>query len=192
MKDKKIYIKDVKNSKELLKKLLENNEKLRDAVFEDYYTLQMDFQAEEFENLFGKNWASYIDIKDNYNSFYLKLKDCYEFFKNLDSDYLNGEAKKIYKELSKKFEKIECFNINNEDDSKKYDDLTEEFENQCSELLEVCENQLHEFENIDENDLFSYFLENIQEHDYFINLYYYEAKNDFVLYEDISYTKSWK
>lgn len=192
MKDKKIYIRDIKENEKLLKKLLENNEKLRDAIFENYYTLRMDLQAGEFDLMFGKNWASYIDVKDNYNSFYLKLKDSYEFFKNLDSDYLNDEAKKIYKELSKKFEKIECFNINNEDDSKKYDDLTEDFENQCSELLEVCENQLHEFENIDENDLFSYFLENIQEQGYFINLYYYEAKNDFVLYEDISYTKSWK
>ena len=125
MKDKKIYIRDIKENEKLLKKLLENNEKLRDAIFENYYTLRMDLQAGEFDLMFGKNWASYIDVKDNYNSFYLKLKDSYEFFKNLDSNYLYDEGLKIYKDLSKKFKKIECFNINDEDDSKKYDNLTE-------------------------------------------------------------------
>lgn len=180
MKDNKIYIKDVKENDEILKKILENNESFKNTIWEDYFDYCMRAQEDEFYYMFGQNWRNYIDIKDNYNSFYLRLKNCYEFFKNLDSGYLYGKGLILYQDLSEKFEKIEYLSESEE----------EEFESQCVELLEICENQLHRWENLKEEDMVEYFLEEIQQ-GYFENLYYYKDKNDYILYEDISYTKCW-
>lgn len=178
----KKYFKDMETNEKV--DIILNNEDLREIVSQGYYEDNMERQLEEGELMFGENWHHYIDMKDSYDTFYLRLKNWYEFIECMDKDYLCQEGLDLYNEI------IELKRLyENEEDMDKYEELDEQLENKCSDLLEICENQLHDYEKYNEEDMKDWLIFNLDENDMFEN--YYIIDNDKTkVYQDI--TKCYK
>lgn len=192
MKDKKIYLRDVvklgdKEAKEILKTILDNNSKLKDALYEGKYEYNMDDQLYYGNEILGKDTRKYVDIRDHYSSFYLRLLDADLFLDNLDTTYLTDKQKDLYDEAysyKTKKENIEMF-------TEEYYDCEEKEEKVCEQLLDTIETFLHEFEDVNEEDVLDYFIFNLEDDIYYGNLYYYNDDVNFKVYEDVNYTKEW-
>lgn len=184
---KKIYLKDIKENEELLKEIFNNNEKLKEDCYKDTYELSMEQQLEFGELCLGKDYHNYIDIRDNYSSFYLVLRNGTKLIENIDKDYLNTEEEELYNKAIKILEKM-----NNETMySDKYYEYEDKLDNITKELLELIEKDLHGYENIDDEQVIENFIFQLQNNYVYEDLYYYEDDKNYNLYEDISYTKDW-
>lgn len=180
----KKYFKDLETNKKI--EIILNNEDLKENVWNSCYEKNMELQRENGELMFGVDSHKYIDIRDNYDSFYLVLKNWHNFIDNLDSDYLCDKGFELYNKII--LLKNEYENIDIAEEEEKFDELEEELEEKCKELLKICENQLHEFEKINDDTLKDYLEFELEENDLFSDLYIID--NDYSkVYEDINYTK---
>jgi hypothetical protein len=68
---------------EELKKVWNTNEKIRNEYYEYIYSRNNDLLEEELQNLLGESKSTY-EIRDNYNSFYIKVTDGIRFITSLD------------------------------------------------------------------------------------------------------------
>jgi hypothetical protein len=181
----KKYFKDLDTDKKL--EIILNNNDLNELVSQDYYEYNMQMQEEEGELMFGKDSHKYIEIRGNYDSFYLRLLNWQKFIENLDKDYLCSKGIDLYNniiELKKEYESIDI-----SEEEERFDILEEELEAKCRELLEICENQLHEYEQYNEEDLKEFVRFNLEENDLFSDFYIID--NDYSkVYSD--YTKTYK
>lgn len=179
----KQYFKDMETNKKI--EIILNVDDLRYDICNRYYEELMEQQLEEGQLMLGKDSSKYIDIRDNYDSFYLVLKDWNKFLDNLDKDYLCDEGIKLYDEIYKLYEKYN----NEEMYSDRFYNLEEKLENKCKDLLKICEKQLHEYEDYSNEDLKDWLRFEIEENNLFEDLYILD--NDInKVYEDI--TKTYK
>lgn len=183
---KKVYLKDIKDNEELLKKIFNNNEKLKEDCYKDTYELSMDNQLEFGQLCMGKDYYNYIDIKDNYSSFFLVLKNSAKFIENINKDYLSVEELELYNKAQELLNKR-----NNEEDTDKYYEFDNDLDYVAEELLKMIEKDLHTYENIDDEQVQENFIFNLQNNMVYEDLYYYEEDDTYNLYEDISYIRNW-
>lgn len=185
----KKYFKEL-NDKEK-EKILEKNNKLFNELSNYIYEDNMYCQSEEIEYLFGKDWHRYIAYYDNYSSFYLSLKNWEKFIDNLDRDYLTTEGIELYDYIINKKSILD----NMEWGTDNYYNLEEHLENKSQELLDICENMLHDYENYpDFEECYNYLLGTTYD-DILENCYIIiddKGSTDYILYEDIAYTKSYE
>ena len=165
---KKIYIKDIKDNTGLLYLLLRKNGKLQNLVFDDTWCRNMEIQEEEAKmfNLKG------VEIKDNYNSFYLKITDYGTFIESFEEFTGNEKLREKYKKA------IALYDAENEED--------EAFERACEELCKEVEKWLHTYEHIENEDIEEDFIFNVQENDAYGDLYFYENDKNYILHQDIT------
>ena len=176
----KIYLKNL--SKQELYDLCEKNDNFMNQYYERVYEDNMYWQEEEGKNMLGIEYYKYIDIRDNYSSFYLVLKDWHKFIDNLDSDYLCQEGIELYNYIITKRDTL----YNMEQYSDNYDNLEEHLENKCKELLKICEKQLHEYEKYPD---FTQVFDNMYDLDWYLENDYYTDENKEKIYVDVAYTK---
>lgn len=167
-------------------KIVMENQKLCDTACEDYYEESMENQLENGELMLGKG-NNGIDIRPNYDSFYLVLLDWEKFLDNLDSDYLCQDGLDLYNKIVELKEEYE-----NEDSySDRFEELNEEIEELCKELLKICEKQLHEYEHFTKEDVKEYLRFNFDENNLWENYYILEDDTSKV-YNDVSYTETFE
>ena len=180
----KKYFKDLDTETKI--NIILNNEDLKNAMSQDYYEYNMEMQLEEGQLMFGKESHKYIEIRDNYSSFYLRLINWFEFIRNLDKDYLCNQGIDLYNEIMKLYKEYEDLE-NIEKNYKRIDELEEELESRSKELLSICEKQLHEYESFTEEDLKEYIQFNLEENDIYSD--YYIIDDDYSkVYVDITKT----
>lgn len=188
---KKYYIKDLKENE--LQKVFENNEKIQQEAFNDAYESNMQYQLELGKIFFGDNSYSYLEIKDYYSSFYLKIKDPIRLFENLslsNSDYLNEIDSKTYIDLYKKAQKYYNYFNNCSYSSDNYWKNIELLENTLEKIIDILEKELHKLEDVTKEDALENFIFNVQEN-YLLEDAYILNKKDFIVYEKISYIKKY-
>lgn len=135
----KRYLKDMETKEQV--EIIMNIEELKCEEADDYYEQLMQQQCDEADLMLGEKWSNYIEYRDNYNSFFLILRDWYKFIDNLDSDYLCSKGIDLYKEiipLKDKYDNVEMY-------SDEYYDLENRLEEKCKDLLKLCEKQLQEY-----------------------------------------------
>ena len=88
--------------------------------------------------MLGKEQWHYIDIKDDYNSFFLVLKSWHKFIDNLDKDYLCDKGLQLHSEIIKLKEEYDNIDI----------DLNEERFNKLEEELEINAKNYYQFVKI--------------------------------------------
>ena len=160
----KKYFKEMSTEEKV--NIIMNNDELRRKAEEHYYTDLMEQQAENGELMLGKEHWRYIDVRDNYSSFYLVLKDWNKFLDNLDKDYLSQKGIDLYNEIYKLYEEY-----NNTDMySDRFNELEEILEDKCKELLKICEEQLHQYETYTDEDLKEDITFLLEENNFFGNL----------------------
>ena len=177
---KKIYLKNLTYKK--LKKLCLGNKDFINYYGERLYEDNICCQGETGKAMFGENYHEYITIRDNYNSFYLILKNWRKFIQNIDKDYLPVETKKLYNYIIDKKEILDnmyCY-------SEKFDHLEYHLEKKCEELLDLCEAELHEYEKYpSDEEVF----DSIYNYEWYLEEEYYTDSERKKIYNDISYTK---
>lgn len=178
---KKIYLKDL--SREELFDLCIKNDNFMEQFYERVQEDNMFWQEEESNNMFGKEWHRYIDCHDNYDSFYLRLRDWYKFISNLDSDYLCSEGLELYKYIMKKKKIFDSMTQYTD----RYDNLEEHLENTCADLLEICEGQLHEYEKYPS---FDEVFDAMYDCEWQLEKDYYTDEKHEKVYLDVAYTKT--
>lgn len=178
---KKYYLKELKD--EEIEKILKNNNKFENIIFNDFYEDQMDAQYYESMELL-KDVQQYYRYYDNYNSFYFRITDGLKFIENIDFHTLKGyclDVEELEKESKKELNILNKCNFG----SDKYYDHIEKIEILAQKILDLIEKELHTYENYDFSDIFDYLLNNI---DLYEN-YYIKNKKDFKVYEKINYEK---
>lgn len=189
--ENKKYIKDM--NEEELEIIFNNITSINQDSYNYTYEKNMDWQNELSDILFGKNWSKYIECISNYNSFYLRIKDYREFYKNLNLnnfDYLQEDKGIEYIKLYKKAKKV-LNNLNKcKEYSDKYYDNHDKFEYICCEILKILEEELHLLEEIIEQEVKEDFIFNVQENEY-LNQCYILDNNYTKLYEHINYIKEY-
>lgn len=182
----KKYFKDLDTETKI--KIVMENQNLCDIACNDYYEFSMETQLEEGNLMLGER-DNGIEIRDNYSSFYLILRDWHKFLDNLDSDYLCQDGLDLYNEIVELKEEYENIDIVENED--RFYELQEELDNKCEELLKICERQLHEYENYTIDDVKEWLKFQFEEN----NLYedYYIIDDDLSkVYNDVSYTETFK
>lgn len=189
---KKIYIKNLSEKEKI--KVLENNQKLKNEIFEIVYQDNMDYQLELGNIMLNheKNKNNY-DIKDYYTSFFLTITNGIKFLENINfkdvKDYISEKDLQEVNRIEKEYKKeLYYYNKCNyySDNFYKHE---EKIENLAKKLLKIIENELHSLEDITDTDIQEYFLEDIN--DYWQGCYILNKK-DFIMYEDISQVKNYK
>ena len=176
----KRYFKDLDTDTKV--KIVMENQSLCDKACEDYYEYSMETQLEEGNLMLGER-NNGIEIRDNYSSFYLVLRDWHKFLDNLDKDYLCEDGLILYDKIMKLKEEYE----NTDMYSDRFNELEDDIENYCKELLRICEKQLHQYENYTKEDVEEYLRFNFEENNLWDN--YYIIDNDTSkVYNDVSYT----
>ena len=179
----KIYLKDMTHDD--LKDLISGNEDFISMYAERVHEDNMFWQEEEGKNMFGNEHYKYIDIRDNYSSFYLVLKDWHKFIDNLDKDYLCVEGLELYDYIIKKRDIL--YNMSMYSD--RYDDLECHLEKKCIELLKICEKQLHEYEEFPSNEEV---VNAILDNEWYLDKEYDTYENKHNIYVDVAYTTTYK
>lgn len=185
----KKYFKDL--NKEEIKLVLEKNEQLLDEVRQALYEVNMDCQSEDADLILGKNWHKYVEYRDNYSSFYLTLKDWTQFINNVDQDYLTQDGIELYNYINDKMKVLDDMDWHSDN----YYNLELHIEDKCEELLQLIENMLHTYEEYpDFEDCYNYLLDGIYDNN--MESCYIDVdkkgNTDYILYEDIAYTKSYE
>ena len=176
-------------NQEEIRKVLEKNETLFDELSQQLYEDKMYCQEKEGNSIFGNNWYKYIDYNDNYSSFYLRLKDWEEFIDNLDKDYIPQEGIDLYNYIQNKKAVLNNMELGTDN----YYNLEEHLEKKSQELLDICENMLHSYENYPNfEEVYDYTLDNFYLYENcYINVDK-KGNTDYILYQDIKYTKSFE
>lgn len=189
--NKKIYIKEL--NEEELKKVFENNKQIQQISFEKAYEDNMFWQEELGNIFFGKTFFEYLEIRDNYSSFYLKIKNPVKLFENLslsNKDYLQTEESQKYIKYYKQAKKYYNYYNNCNYESDNFYKNFELLENTLIKIVAILEKELHLLEDVSEEDALTSFIYDVTEND-FLESAYILNKQDFVLYEDVSYTKKY-
>ena len=180
-----------KLSKKELVKVFDANAKLQEAVYKDMLESEMFWIGEQLDYIKDslQNWSIGV-----YNHNYISVKDIDGFIDGLiDMDksiplFSNEGAKQIYEveRMRNEFYNKNCYDEDYEEAEEELEqavkDLAEEVVKQFEERLSGCS---------DRNNLLEYFID-----------FYYDARmesgsmyiqdDSYVLYEDVSYTKSYK
>lgn len=174
---RKYYLKDLKD-KELIK-VFDNNKKIQSQALENLLENNMFLQSEQYELL---NIKQNINYYDNYNSFYLRIKDPIKFYEDIETLQLTEKQLEIYNSISIYYKRY--INAKTEKTQNKNYIIIEE---KTEELLEYIEAYLHDFEDFDNIDIIDQFINDVAcgvyDNCYILN------KKDFIAYEDIKYTK---
>lgn len=189
--NKKIYIKEL--NEEELKKVFKNNKQIQQISFEKAYEDNMFWQEELGNIFFGKTFFEYLEIRDNYSSFYLKIKNPVKLFENLslsNKDYLQTEESQKYIKYYKQAKKYYNYYNNCNYESDNFYKNFELLENTLIKIVAILEKELHLLEDVSEEDALTSFIYDVTEND-FLESAYILNKQDFVLYEDVSYTKKY-
>lgn len=188
----KKYLKNM--NKEELKKVFDTSGKIQNKEYEATMQMNMDYQEELGDIFFGKKWSKYINMYDNYDSFFLKLKDSISFFENLDkgvTDYLSQENATRFKEIYKRAKKFyTSMNSRCVYGSDKYYENYEKFEEECKKLLEILEDELHKLENVDYEQTFDTFCTDVMDNNIFDEFYIIDEDYTKV-FEHVDYVKEW-
>ena len=180
---KKLYLKDMENDRRDY--LIKLNEKLINQLLNNLYEDQMFQQGEASDCMFGKDWHKWIDYRDHYQTFYLRLKDYRNFLINLDADYLTPEARNLYDKTIIKLDTLDALDPYSEN----YDRLEAWIEKNSEIILKDAEEYLHEFENYpSEDDAIRYADEMEQLEDYYIEVWE-DGGSDNIIRKDIAYTE---
>lgn len=185
----KKYFKDMSIDEKL--DIIMNNEELRNKEGEYYYEDLMFSQEEEGKLMLGKDWYNYIDMRDNYSSFFLILKDWHKFIDNVDKDYLSQEGIDLYDEIIKIYDEWGNMVIYTDEDEEKQEQLEEQLEDKCKDLLKICEKCLHQYEDFTEDDLKYQVQFRLEEYSEEFDDYYIIDDDTSKVYQDISYTKTY-
>lgn len=180
----KKYFKDLDTETKV--KIVMNNVNLRDKAYNDYYEFSMETQLEEGNLMLGER-DNGIEIRDNYSSFYLILRDWHKFLDKLDSDYLCQDGLDLYNEIVELKEEYE----NTEMYSDRFNELDEQIDTNCGELLKICEKQLHQYENCTKEDVEEHLRFNFDENNLWENYYIIDDDTSKV-YNDVSYTETFE
>ena len=181
-----------KNIKDLsideLKKVLDVNQKLQNEVYEDYQESEMYYITEILDNF--KDSLSDWSIGFN-NSNYIKVKDdilFLESIKDVQADYcFLADADYNDKEIDDLIEKINKFNY--EDMSEEEADELENFiGSKINKYKSLIINTFNQFTDTDAEDVLSYFIEFYSDERLSEDCY---IDDNFILYENISYIKSY-
>lgn len=153
----KITIKEIKekNNDDLLKLILQKNDKLENKIYYKIYEDNMMYQKELARSMLGENSYNFIDIENNYNSFYLVLTDWEQLDENIGTSYLSDEELKLYK----KIKKMKVYYNNCNYGSNKYWDWYNLIEYNYKELLNLIENDLHKLEDVNDKDILNYLID---------------------------------
>lgn len=188
----KYFIKNLKEKEKI--KILEKNEKLQNEIYEILYENNMNYQYELDKILlnYEKNKNNF-EICDNYSSFYLKIKNGIKFLENINfkdmKDYIFEKDLQEINQIEKEYKKeLHYYNKCNyySDNFYKHEEKIEEL---AEKLAEIIENTLHSLEEVTKEEMQEYFLENINK---YWNDCYIVNKNDFIMYENITYIKCYK
>ena len=188
----KRYLKDMEIEKQV--DILFNNEDIRNVLAERYYEDLMLQQQEEGELILGEHWSKYIDFHDNYNSFFLTLKNRNEFLDNLDKNYLTQEGIDLYDETYKLYEEynnMSMYDDADEEQEERYNGLDIKLDDNCEKLLQICENCLHGYEDYTDEDLKEFIYNEIKFNHYGEELYIL-GNDTSKVYEDVSYTRTYE
>ena len=167
-----------------LKQVFDKNNILKSELYDKQFEMQMDMQEDIGKYLMGSA-EKYIRICDNYNSFYLKLVDGIKFLENINLENLKDYNITTDKEI-KEYKKALNYYYHCNYGSDRFYDWEEKIENIAKGILKELERYLHEFEDIDEAEVFEMFVEDISEGVY---RNYYIKDNDYIVYEDVAYTR---
>ena len=154
----KTYLKDMKAGEAW--ELVHNNSDYMAELYEDMAQDRGEQQSEEAGLILGSDWHKYIDYHDNYNSFYLRVKDPAEMIRNIDKDYLTEAQAERYEKAKSLLDKYE-----NEEDPEKLDSWYDQLEIQAKGLLADIEESLHEYENITDDDIKEEFIINLEDNE---------------------------
>lgn len=180
----KRYFKDLDTETKV--KIVMNNEDLFNTICNDVYEHNMEMQLEDGNLMLGEK-DNGIEIRDNYSSFFLILRDWHKFLDNLDKDYLCEDGLILYDKIMKLKEEYE----NTDMYSDRFNELEDDIENYCKELLRICEKQLHQYENYTKEDVKEYLTFEFDENNLWDN--YYIIDNDTSkVYNDVSYTETFE
>lgn len=183
---KKVFLKDLEHDR--LLELLQKNDKLLCERAELIMEFNFEEQSLMSNYVLGKEWHKYIEYRDNYNSFYLVLKDYRKFLCNLDKDYLKSENIELYNTLIKKLDvldNMDCYSEN-------FDRLEEWLEEKSKILLEDVEKYLQGYEEYPSiEDVLEDLIDNeFFDRDYYILVDEETGKSDDIIRLDISYTQT--
>lgn len=180
---KKIYINDLETEKR--NKLIKNNKKLIERLQNDLYDNNMELQRIDSKDIIGKNWEKYIKYHNNYDSFFLTVKNWREFYQNIDYSYLSDEANKKADKITTNIDKMDSLEYYNDD----YHKLDEECEKLTKEILQEIEDILHAYEEYpSEDDAIIYADEMEQLEEYYIEERE-DGTTDGVIRKDIAFTE---
>lgn len=181
---KKIFINELEN--DIRNNLIKKNGKLIRMLQDELHELNLEFQEETTIYILGKNFHKYIDVKDHYTSFYLKLRDWRQFYDNLDKDYLSNETLNVYIEIQNLIDKLDNFDEYNDE----YYNLENEIEKKCNFILQDIENLLHEYETYPSEDDSILYADDMEKlNDYYIELRE-DGTSDNVIRKDVYYTET--
>lgn len=175
-------------SSEELKMVVGKNKKLQYEIIDDLQEQEMDYISDILD-CFRKSLSDWsIGFNNQYN--YIKVKDYRLFLDGLSDTqanygFLADEFNPMINEIQNKY--ITLDNITNID---KFDQLEEEIEKEIDNLINEVIEQFNKMTNYNyDNDIYDYFIDfYIDERIDSSRLY---IDNDFILYEDVSYTKSY-
>lgn len=185
----KKFVKDLTD--EELEKVFQKNSKLQEKMWDALQEEKMEMQKDEGECLLDYKSNSF-SIEDNYSSFYLKLRDGKKFLETTDLkeavEYgcITEEDKKKAEELLDKYYNTTPFNTENYEE---VDDITlEEIDKLATKILKAIEDRLHCYEDTCEEEVIDYFLDatnNFVFEDCYID-------DNYIMYEDVAYTKCYE
>lgn len=181
---KKIFLNEMETERR--NELIKKNEKLLYLLRDDFMNM-LSYQQEDVSYYaMGKDWHRYIESHDHYDSFFLTLKDWRTFINNIESDYLNTDALKLYNEIIKN----DIALLEKYEDDDKRDEIEETIEQKAKIILKDIENLLHEYEETPEDDDVIQYADEMEQ----LNEYYIEEHEDGfcdgVIRRDISYTET--
>lgn len=181
---KKIFLNEMETERR--NELIKNNKKLIERLQNDLYNTNMERQGIDAEYILGKNWHNYIEYHDNYNSFFLTVKDWRKLIDNIDINYLSDESIKLYHEIIENITIME----KEDTDSEKYHELDEKNEEKTKIILKDVEDLLHDYEEYPEEDDAIQYADEMEQ----LNEYYVEEHEDGfcdgVIRCDVSYTET--
>ena len=127
-----------------LKQLLKENKQLRNKAIDDAYSQLMFMQEEEFRLMH----ADVFEYNDHYSSFYLTTPSVYgsktpeKVAHEIDRDYLNEDAVKVYDELNMLIDQWENMTTDEQDE---HEDLYQKACDTCDKLAETITKQLRQY-----------------------------------------------
>lgn len=181
---KKMYLKDMDDEKLLY--LIKLNSKLEARLAEYLIENLMFQQEEETKYMLGNDFYNYIDVRDNYSSWFFILKDYRKFLTNIDKDYLSTVEEELYNKLIDKLDTLDTLDLYSEN----YDNLDNWLEKGSKELLDMIEKELHTYEEYPSiEDILQYNKEMEQLEDYYIEIDD-NGGTDNVVRLDVAYTET--